>query len=140
MNGLLQQPQPPAQQGRKASPEEQAAYKNLVTQVIGFISKPEITGKLEEMIKQHGPDRALAMVIMQALQMVGKAAQSAGVNVATHTGKAAIKEIVTVMAAMLQASGLTDNAQNTVQGVMQLLAESMFGAQGQQQQPQQMGA
>ena len=141
--GLLQQPQQPAQQGRQATPQEQAGYKKLVTQVIGFISKPEVTAKLEEMIQQLGPERALAMIIMQALQMVGKAAQMAGTDVATHTGKAAIKEIVTVMAAMLQASGLTENAQTLVQGVMQLLAEGMSGQQGQQapqeaQQPQQM--
>jgi len=155
MNGLLAQaqqagpqqaapeqaaPQQPQQgQGRKASPQEQQAYKTLVTQVVGFISKPEITAKLEEMIQQFGPDRALAMVIMQALQMVGEAAKQAGADVATHTGKAAIKEIVTVMTAMLQASGLVEDAQASAQGVMQLIAEGLFGQEQGQGMPQEQG-
>jgi len=140
MNGLLAQPQQPPQgqpkgqpegQGRKASPQEQQAYKTLVSQVLGFIASPEVTAKLEETIQKVGPDRALAMIIMQALQMVGQAAKGAGVDIATHTGKAAIKEIVSVLAAMLQASGLVESAQNTTQGVMQLIAEGMFGQQNQ---------
>jgi hypothetical protein len=150
MKGLLSQPQgeqaQPKQAGRKANEMEQGAYGTMVKQVIGFIAQPKVAAKLEEMVQKFGPDRALAMIIMQALQMVGQAAKSAGADIATHTGKAAIKEIVMVMSSMMQASGLTDDAQRTAQGVMQLIAEGMFGqkqqggapegAQAQQMPPQ----
>lgn len=136
MNGLLSQGK--AKRGRKASQQEQDAYKTIVSQVIGFLAKPQVSAQLEQLVKQIGPEQALASTIVHALQMVGQAARGAGADVAMHTGKAAVREIVTVMVAMMKASGMVDDAQSTAQAVMQLIAQGMAGggrSQGQQPQP-----
>lgn len=119
--GLLNPQQPQQAQGRKASSEEQAQYKTLVMQVVKFMSMPENVEALKQATQQMGPEKALAMMIAQSLQLVGQAAKQSGVNVAMHTGSAALKEIVTVFASMMAASGIVQDVQQTVDAVVQMV-------------------
>jgi hypothetical protein len=130
MMGMLNQ-----QKGRKATPEEQGAYTLVVKQVLGFLSKPEVAQQLEAMIQKVGPEKALATVIMQAIQMVGQAAKGAGKDVAMHTGMSALKEIVNVMANMLKMSGIVQDAQATAGKVLQMIQQGMKGGQQEQAPP-----
>lgn len=119
--------------GRKASNQEQQAYKTLVTQVISFLmNDDDAIDILEQTAKQKGPGPALAYVVSQAIGQVGQAAKNAGVDVANHTGQAALGEILTVIATIMQKSGLTEDVQATVEEAMQII---MSG--GQQAQPMQ---
>ena len=132
MAGMLAQAQP---QGRKATPQEQQAYKNIVTQVIKYLAQPESAQVLEEMASRKSPAEALAFVVLQALQGVGMAAKKAGIDVANHTGQAAIGEILNVMANMMKMGGLIDDVAGTVQQATQIIMAG--GQQAQQQQPAQ---
>ncbi len=134
MNGLLNQ-----KQGRKATEQEQGAYKNIVMQVIRLLSAPESAAELEDATQKMGPAKALAMMVTTALQGVGQAAQSAGVKVASHTGMAAIREILMVLANVMQAGGLTEDGKATADEAFQLITQAMQGQQPQQAQPP-MGA
>lgn len=106
---------------RNATAEEQDHYKNLVTQVLGFISEPENTAELEVMVKKLGPAKGLAMMVSQALQGVGQAARVAGANVAKTTGQAALKEILTVLVSLMRAGGLVEDPVPVIQEAMQLI-------------------
>jgi len=126
--GLLNQQQP---QGRKANPQEQQAYKTLVTQLLKVMSEPESREGMQQMTEQLGPEKALAMMIVDALQGIGAAAKEAGVDIPNHTGVSALGEVVTVLVSMMAASGLLKDVNQSVTTVMDLI---MSGGQGAQEQ------
>lgn len=128
--GLINQQQKPA--GRKANAEEQAQYKMIVTQVVKFMAQPKVREMLKQSVDQMGAEKALAMVLSQALNLVGQAAKNSGAKVAMHTGSSALKEIVTLFVTMLASAGKVEDIEQSVQMVMQMILKG-----GQQMPPQQ---
>ena len=68
-----------------------------------------------------GPEKAIAMIVSQALSMSNKAAQQSGVKLTDQIGKAAMKEIVTAVASMMAAAGIVKDVNATVASVMQMV-------------------
>ena len=139
--GLLNQTEQPKAKG--SNQQDQAQYSTLVKQVIGFLAQDGNVDELETMAQKIGPAKALAMMVSEALQGVGKAAKMAGVNVPMQTGAAALKEILVVMAQMMAKSGLGEDPKAIAQEAMQLIMSGGQQApQGEQmpQEPAEMGA
>lgn len=129
MNGLLAQAQQP--QSRQATPEEQQAYKTMVTQVMSFLMQDDVVDTIEQVAKTKGPAQALAYVVSEALKHVGGAAMNAGVDVADHTGQAALGEVLTVIANVMQKSGMVEDVDATVQEALDIITTG-----GQKDSPQ----